>query len=303
VLLAIPARAQDVAAAEALFRAGRELLLKGDYAAACPKLAESNRIDPSSGTALNVALCHLKQGKTATAWAEYIAAARLARQQQKPDRLEEATKKAAELEGGLSHLTIVVSRPVAGLDVLRDDVSVAASTFGTNLPVDPGRHVIVATAPGYKRVTIETTVAAEHDAQVVTIPPLEPEGPADAPPAASSGPSAAPWIVGGVGLAALAIGGGFGVAALVQYHDAKSACPTRMGCSSGAVAESTRAYTFANVANGGIAVGGVGVAIAAILFATRPKRPPPSQGSLGSTFAVEPMIAPRVVRLQTMVRF
>ena len=53
--LVVPSLAlADVAAAEALYREGRALMEKGDLDAACPKLAESQRLDPSSGTALNL---------------------------------------------------------------------------------------------------------------------------------------------------------------------------------------------------------------------------------------------------------
>jgi hypothetical protein len=266
------AAAQDVAAAEALFREGRALLEQGDYANACPKLAESNRLDPSSGTALNLALCHQKQGKTATAWAEYLVAARLARQQQKQDRADEATAKAADLEKQLSHLTIVVTSPVPNLEVKRDDVKIEASALGTSLPTDPGKHVITASAPGYKTATLEVTVGAAHDAQTATVPPLEAgANAASGGPTRASGASPLPWIVGGAGVAALAVGGVFGGLALKTYGDAKDACPSRTACSSDALSTRSRADTFANVANVSIGVGVVGVGVAAALFLFRKK--------------------------------
>jgi hypothetical protein len=315
-LLALPVvvsarvHAQDVAAAEALFRAGRELLAKGDYAAACPKLVESNRLDPSSGAALNVALCHLKQGKTATAWAEYVAAARLARQQHKPEREDEATKKAAELEKELSHITILVTQPVAGLEVRRDDVTVAASSFGTSLPIDPGEHVVTASAPGYKTVKLQATVGGDRDARTITIPALEKvpergsptiekESEGAAAPPSKSGAGPAPWVVGGLGIVALGVGGTFGVLALTTYHSATTACPTRMNCSSDALNTRSRANTFANVANVGIGVGAAGVVVGAILLATSPR----SKASSDSALVIEPIISHREAGLGLTGRF
>jgi tetratricopeptide (TPR) repeat protein len=122
---------QDIAAAEALFREGRELMDKGDYTAACAKLAQSQRLDASSGTLLNLAMCHEKQGKNATAWAEFLAAARLAASQNKADRADEAKQRAAELEPKLTYLTIVVAQPVDGLEIRRDDVKLDASAEGS----------------------------------------------------------------------------------------------------------------------------------------------------------------------------
>src|SRR5262245_21964036 len=95
------------AAAEALFKDGKALMDRGDYAAACAKFAESERLDASSGTMLNLGRCLAQQGKTASAWAKYLEAGRIAREQGRAARAAEAKKKAAELEPDLSYLAIV----------------------------------------------------------------------------------------------------------------------------------------------------------------------------------------------------
>jgi hypothetical protein len=57
------------ALAQTLFEGARSDLRRGDFAAAYPKLLESERIDPSNGTLLNLVLCEDRLGLTAGAWA------------------------------------------------------------------------------------------------------------------------------------------------------------------------------------------------------------------------------------------
>src|SRR5580692_4091789 len=74
------------AIAESLFRDGKKLLERKRYDEACPKFAESARLDPSSGVELALGLCYEGQGKTASAWGAFVNAASLARRDGRKDR-------------------------------------------------------------------------------------------------------------------------------------------------------------------------------------------------------------------------
>src|SRR5262245_41876693 len=74
-LAASPAWAQsgarDPAAAEALYKTGRDLVAKGDWDGGCPKFDASMALDPVASTLLNIAKCNEHYGRLAQAWADY----------------------------------------------------------------------------------------------------------------------------------------------------------------------------------------------------------------------------------------
>jgi hypothetical protein len=188
-----PAHAQasgDAAAlAEALYRQARELMSQGKHAEACPKLAESQRLDPATGTLLNLAACHEAMGKLATAWLEYSEGLLSARRDQREDRVRYAEERLKELEPRLSMLTVTVdpAADVPELEIRLNGSLIGAAARGVPAPVDPGTHIIEAKAPGKKPWRHEFTVAAEADRQTVTVPALE-----NAPAVPSTAPAGGP---------------------------------------------------------------------------------------------------------------
>jgi hypothetical protein len=65
----------DPVRAAALFAEGRQLMAGGDYAAACPKLAESQALDPEADTALDLGICYQNASQAAFKVAHELAGA------------------------------------------------------------------------------------------------------------------------------------------------------------------------------------------------------------------------------------
>ena len=205
--------ARDPAAAEVLFRAGRQLLIEARLEEAYAKFEESYRLDPTAGALFNLGECRWKQGKTASAWALYQQAATLADVQGKPDLMDLAGTRANQLQADLSYLTVHVAAAVPGLEVMRDGVLVGRAQFDVSVPVDPGRHSIALRAPGYEPLELAVVVGEKHDRQTINLPKLKEKPLASAPPPqpapvaaritetrfVETRPNPWPWVLGGVG--------------------------------------------------------------------------------------------------------
>ena len=111
--LAFPATAWgqvpgDKAAAQALFDEAIKLIGSRSYGEACPKLEESERLDPAMGTRFQLAQCYEAVGRTASAWAGFLELADLARAAGQEAREKTARQRAADLEPAVNRLVIDV---------------------------------------------------------------------------------------------------------------------------------------------------------------------------------------------------
>jgi hypothetical protein len=148
----------DSARARELFDRARRHVAAGECSLAIPLLEESLRYDVGVGPLLNLGDCLARAGKTASAQ-RYFRRAEVVAKERGDGRAEEATSRVRSLEGNVS--TIVIDVPVArrtnGLVIELDGGGIPESRWGTSMPVDPGLHVIEASAPdhGRMRQTIE----------------------------------------------------------------------------------------------------------------------------------------------------
>ncbi len=261
--------------AEALFQQGRDLLGQGKTSEACPKFAESQRIDPATGTLLNLAACHEAEGKFATAWSEFNESLVAAQRDQRADRVDFARQHIRDLEARLSRVVIRVAenKRQESVQVRMDGISIGRAGWGVAIPVDPGKHVIVATlddlTPWTQTVEIgqdATALNVEVPAWPVAVPLVEAPTSQPTPARPESKDRLAAQLTGAAGAVALVAGGLFGWRAYSKWKDADDACPTARGCSSQALDDRSAAVRAATLSNVSIGVGVAALAVSTYLW-------------------------------------
>ncbi|HOU93931.1 MAG TPA: hypothetical protein PLU22_22930 [Polyangiaceae bacterium] len=292
---------EEEAAAEALFQEGLRLMQEERFPEACPKLAESQRLDPAVGTLLYLGECYEKNGQVASAWATFQSAAAAARKEGQDDRRQIALERASRLEHQMPKLVVDVdpAARVAGLVVTRDASDLAEAAWRVPIPVDPGSHVVSASAPGKRSWTRTVTLEAGQGVVTVQVPTLADE--VAAPPAPARGATPAPagteagagappapaeggrsrlapaYVTGAVGLVVLGGGVGAGIASNAKERESVEFCnpsdPSE--CNRTGMSLLDDARTYATAANVAYAVGGAALVTSVVLFVTA-RRPSPA---------------------------
>lgn len=291
----------DKAAAEALYEAGKTLL-RTDVAAACEKFAASQELDPGVGTLLYLGACYERLGRVASAWAAFREAASYAHRSSQADREKTANERAARIEPRVPKLIIDAGTGAApGLEVRRDQKVVPGAMLGVPIPLDPGKHTVVADAPG-KATWSSTIELGEGESKTVHIPALGSDGaaepgpvaappvdaaPASLPKSAVSAPPPAPMAeaehgsrftstqgrigiaVGAIGIATMAVGGYFGVRAMSKWGEAKDHC-VDLACDQSGVSLHDEAQLSGNVSTALMAIGAVAVGTGLVLVMKAP---------------------------------
>jgi hypothetical protein len=239
-VMLVPSAALADAKADALFKEGRTLLDAKKYDEACPKLAESQKLEPGAGTLLALALCHEGQGKTATAYAELKEAAELGRAKGRDALAAAAEKKAAAMAGALSKVVVHVRAPEA--TVTLDGKPLEKDAFDKPINVDPGEHKVEATAndkvaksyvvrltgAGITEITVDALepMAKEPGKPVVPPPLTEPPHEEESAPGRGNTQRAIGVITIGLGVAAVGVGGYMGIRAMNHKSQADRLCPS-----------------------------------------------------------------------------
>jgi hypothetical protein len=183
VLSASGAAEGKAAQADKLFSEGRKLSEEQRWGEACKAFERSYELDQALGTLLNMANCYEKAGRTTSAWASFNEAASWARRSREWEREKVARERAAALEHALSRLRVEAG---SGTRVTLDGIPLVA----LDSAVDPGTHVVRASAAGSKPWSQSVEVPPGPALTTVAVPPLEadPLGADPAPAAATAVP-------------------------------------------------------------------------------------------------------------------
>lgn len=283
LLLAVAphAQAQNAAAADALFQEGQAALEKGDWNVACPKLRESDRLDPANGTKLNLADCEEKRGHLATAWELYR---KLSETLPSGDeRLPYAQQRAQALGPRVPRLALKLAADApADTHASIESLVLTAASFGTALPVDPGKHQVVVSSGTEKRsftVSLREGETKEleitpHSSSAEPAPAQSPEPQGQSATLASDqgegyNTKTIGYVIGGVGAVGIAVGAITGIVGLSKQSTGNDNCDdVRRTCNQTGVDANETARTMAPISTVGLFVGVLGVGAGAYLILT-----------------------------------
>ncbi len=285
-------RAQTTAAAEALFDEGRVALEAKNYDLACERFDASNRLDPATGTTLNLAVCEEDRGRLATSWELFRAA--LEKLGTGDPRRDFTQQQIDALAPRLPKLVVTLAAGVPFGTTVRDgDVRYPSAALGTPLPEDPGARTLIVEAPGHAARTIDV-VLTEGATTSVEVAPGPESASAITSSVAAMPPTAVPlppepphsrsrrdrllagFIVGGVGVVGLGVGIGTGVAALGKKSITDDECSDALRvCSQRGHDAADSGRTLAAVSTVGFIAGALATGVGVYLVVTGMKHGEP----------------------------
>lgn len=228
---------EELSEARAAFQRGIELEQAKNWAGALKMFRQVGQVKMTPQVRYHIALCEENLGKLVAALGGYELA--LADAESVGDGVSFKQEVEASVNDLRARIPKVIIERGAGAEAASielDGVALGESSVGVEVPLDPGPHALVATAPGHRDYS-ETLEVAEEETRTVTIN-LEPMNDEPAPASKSNTPgdtgvddkggkkySFYPYVLMGVGGAAMATAGVlyFGVRAS-DLSDLKDKC-------------------------------------------------------------------------------
>jgi hypothetical protein len=296
------ASSEDIAQARQLGQQAQTAFDAGNFAESEKLWAAAAKLYSAAPTlTLGLARAQAKLGKVVAAQENYNKIIREVGNATAPPPAFAAALESAKVEIGavsakVASVTITVEGPTAP-QVTIDGQPVNAAALGLKRPVDPGQHVVKATAEGFKPAEMPFTVPDGGNATAVLkmekgeSPVVAAPGGTTEPPGADSGGKGSSnktlaLVAFGVGGAGLVVGAITGVIALGKAGDLDDKCkdktcpPTEQ--------DAVDSYkSMGTISTIGFIVAGIGGATGLVLLLTSPKS---SQGSAGgSRYATVPV--------------
>ncbi len=318
--------ARDPVAAEVVFERALAALKADNWEAACPDFEKSMALDPSASTMAKIARCHEHEGRLATAWYDYQQALKLVvegdyGERRRADLAAFIRQAADELEPRVPRLLVAIEPEPPELVIERDGQPVPTATVGEEVFVDPGRHEIVARAPGYEPARVEITAVAGQTARAelkLTAstpserapeavasapapppPPIELEGPpvthatTSEPPTWSQRHTAG--VLAGAGVVSGAVASYLGLRTLNKLEQADANCNENWECEGDGLARLSEARRSQTAGIAMASVGGVLLGTGAALWFSH-RRSRSGQTVRAVSFTAEPASAMLSIR-------
>jgi len=293
-----------VSAARALGQEGVKLADAGNCEDAIDRLSRAEKIFHAPTTLARLGECQVKVGKIVAGTENLNRVVRETIGPSAPQAFRDAQDRAkvvlAEAKPRIAKLKVAVAAPAdAKLVVTIDGENLPIANLNMNRPVDPGEHVVEATAPGFLPAKGKVTLpdgGVDSLALTLEIDPNAPKAPVVAPVAGGqgSGPGDAPskrdrtpaYVSLGIGGAGLVVGTVFGIVAMGKKSDLDDACPNKV-CPSAAQQDTIDSgKTMGTISTVGLVVGAVGIGAGVILLL--------SGGSSSSRASTSPKVQPLV---------
>jgi hypothetical protein len=270
----------NVSKADRLFREGTAAFDAGRYPEACPKLEESQKLDPALGTQYNVALCRARSGQPALAYRLFSEVAAASHAAGKTEREQASQAKMAELLPHVGRLALGASAisNTGGAEVKIAGATVPRERWGDPQIVDPGSVLVEVAAPEHEIwvSNVDVTPGTQIDVALrLGLAHVDTNG--GGPPVSRDTTSSVSsrrtiaLALGGLGVVGIGVGAVFGAIAISKHSEASEVCPLPNPCNDQRASETwTGATSAGNVSTIAFIAGGAALAAGAVLWFSAP---------------------------------
>ncbi len=296
-----PAHAQDNGAidkARDQFRQAIAAEAAGNWGAALGLLRQVANVKMTPQVRYTIALCEDNLGQLVAALGDYELALADGQAIAATDVTDVVPARIEALRARIPKLVVTRTERARTATVTVDGVQLGTAMLGQQTPVDPGTHVIEATAKGFAPFSRSVDIAEKESKTVevdMTPMPVTAAPVATASGGAASHPAGAdqgaapehktnivPFVVGGVGVASLAAAGVFYALRAGTMSDLDAVCgDSRTKCPKQSEDTYNRGKTYNTLTNVTLGLGVAALGTGAVLYFTSSGRSEPQAARVG----------------------